>query len=162
MKTNKLALSCALAAATALSAFAEECVVLRPGEVEVVLPAKPLPIERFAADELTNFLSRVIGAPVPVIGARSNGTDSVAILLGRAAGFDVSAFERDAFRTKVERSSDGAAGSTGLPATTGSGCSTLRTRRFVSSRINPELRSFWQSTHARKSCLTSCVACAEK
>ena len=59
--------ACALAAATALSAFAEECVVLRPGEVEVVLPAKPLPIERFAANELTNFLSRVLGAPVPLV-----------------------------------------------------------------------------------------------
>ena len=57
---------CALAAATVFSVHAEECIVIRPGEVDVVLPAKPLPVERFAAQELTNFLSRVLGAPVPV------------------------------------------------------------------------------------------------
>ena len=90
-------------------------VEIRPGAVDVVLPKKPLPIERFAADELTNFLSRVLGAPVPVV---ENGRAACAerppyravrIFLGRAAGFDVSAFERDAFRTKVERSAEGAA-----------------------------------------------------
>ena len=86
-------------------ARAEECVVLRPGDVDVVLPTKPLPIERFAADELTNFLSRVLGAPVPVVG-KAEGRRT-AILLGRATGFDVSAFERDAFRTKVEIASNG-------------------------------------------------------
>ena len=41
-------------------------VLVKPGNIEVVLPSKPLLIERFAADELTNFLSRVLGAPVPV------------------------------------------------------------------------------------------------
>ena len=125
--------ACALAAATALSAFAEKCVVIRPGEVEVVLPAKPLPVERFAAQEMTNFLSRVLGAPVPVVagsGMKDNldnrdnsdnggktvrdgkvvpSCQSCRIFLGRAAGFDVSDFERDAFRIKVERSADGAA-----------------------------------------------------
>ena len=84
---------------------ARECAVIRPGEVEVVLPEKPLPVERFAADELTNFLSRVLGAPVPVVG-EAEGCRT-AILLGRAAGFDVSAFERDAFRTKVETTTNG-------------------------------------------------------
>ena len=106
---EKLLCACVLAAATVLSVHAEECVALRPGEVEVVLPEKPFPAERFAAQEMTNFLSRVLGSPVPVIEARSKGADSVAILLGRAAGFDVSVFERDAFRTKVERSAEGAA-----------------------------------------------------
>ena len=101
---------CALAAVTALSVVAEECVALRPGTVEVVLSAKPFPAECFAAQELTNFLSRVLGAPVPIV---ENGRAAcavrppyraVSILLGRAAGFDVSGFERDAFRTKVELS----------------------------------------------------------
>ena len=71
--------ACALAAATVLSAFAEECVALRPGEVEVVLPEKPFPAERFAAQEMTNFLSRVLGAPVPVIG---NGRDKYVLRQG--------------------------------------------------------------------------------
>lgn len=58
--------ACAFAAATVLSVLAEECVALRPGEVEVVLPEKPFPVERFAAHEMTNILSRVLGAPVPM------------------------------------------------------------------------------------------------
>ena len=82
-------------------------VIVRPGNIEVVLPAKPLPVERFAAQEMTNFLSRVLGAPVPVV--EKAGGRRTAILLGRASGFDVSGFERDAFRTKVERSAEGAA-----------------------------------------------------
>ena len=90
-----------------LFARAEECVVLRPGDVDVVLPARPLPVERFAADELTNFLSRVLGAPVPVV-EKAEGRRT-AIMLGRAAGFDVSSFERDAFRTKAEMTTNGLA-----------------------------------------------------
>ena len=104
---KKLLCACALAMAAALSAFAEECVVIRPGEVDVVLPAKPLPIERFAASEMTNFLSRVLGAPVPVRASPGAVPARAAILLGRATGFDVSAFDRDAFKTKVESFPDG-------------------------------------------------------
>ena len=109
MRHRKATLCVCGLAATALSVFAEECVAIRPGEVDVVLPAKPLPIERFAANELTNFLSRVLGAHVPIVedgGAACAARPpyrAVSILLGRAAGFAVSAFERDAFRTKVER-----------------------------------------------------------
>ncbi|MBO7683982.1 MAG: DUF4838 domain-containing protein, partial [Kiritimatiellae bacterium] len=84
-----------------------DAVAIRPGAVDVVLPKKPLPIERFAADELTNFLSRVLGAPVPVVEKAVAGRS--AILLGRSAGFDVSALERDAFRTKVECAANGGA-----------------------------------------------------
>ena len=98
----------ALSSVTHLAVAAEALV--KPGEVDVVLPAKPLPIERFAADELTNFLSRVLGAPVPIRTAATARVDArTAILLGRATGFDVSSFERDAFRTKVECAEDGAA-----------------------------------------------------
>jgi hypothetical protein len=70
--------------------------------LEVVLHEKPFPVERFAAHEMTNFLSRVLGAPVPIV---ENGGAACAarILLGRAAGFDVSTLERDAFRIKAER-----------------------------------------------------------
>ena len=100
-----------LAASAAIAAYAYatagESVVLRPGEVDVVLPESPVHVERLAAQELTNFLSRVLGAPVPVAAKAAEGR--AAILLGRAAGFDVSGFERDAFRTKVERSAGGGA-----------------------------------------------------
>ncbi len=47
MRHRKATLCVCGLAATALSVFAEECVAIRPGEVDVVLPAKPLPIERF-------------------------------------------------------------------------------------------------------------------
>ena len=97
--------ACALAAATVLSAFAEECVALRPGEVEVVLPEKPFPAERFAAQELTNFLSRVLGAKVPI--ATAPAQDGVSVFLGdsewtRAAGIDAPATGQDAYRIRAE------------------------------------------------------------
>jgi len=98
-------LSAALASLALPPAHAGESVAIAPGEVEVVIPAAPLAVERFAAQELTNFLSRVLGAPVPV-GANAEGRRT-AILLGRAAGLDVAALERDAFRTKVEASDSG-------------------------------------------------------
>ena len=75
-------------------------VVLTPGQVDVVLPKKAWPVEKFAAEELTNFLSRVLGADVPIV--RKPAADRAAILLGRATELDVSTLERDAFRMKVE------------------------------------------------------------
>ena len=75
-------------------------VVLTPGQVDVVLPKKAWSVEKFAAEELTNFLARVFGADVPIV--RKPAADRAAILLGRAAELDVSGLERDAFRMKVE------------------------------------------------------------
>ena len=101
-----------------LAASAGTTALLKADNVEVVLPVKPLPIERFAAQEMTNFLSRVLGAPVPVVekeeGKRKKEEGKEEgrrchILLGRAAGFDVAGFARDEFRTKVECSANGAA-----------------------------------------------------
>ena len=100
-------LFCAFAAAFAAVAPVRAAPALNPGEVEVVLPAKPLPVERFAAQELTNFLSRVLGAPVPVRASPGAVPARTSILLGRATGFDVSALDRDAFKTKVESFPDG-------------------------------------------------------
>ena len=91
-----------LASSVAFFSGCEESVVLRPGEIDVVLPEKPLPVESFAAQELTNFLSRVLGAPVPVVEKAREGRG--VIMLGRATGFDVSGLERDAFRIRVEHS----------------------------------------------------------
>ena len=50
-----------LLVAMSVAAFTQAAPVLKPGEVDVVVPAKPLPVERFAAQELTNVLSRVLG-----------------------------------------------------------------------------------------------------
>ena len=102
---TSLAASALFAGGMLLSGCDESAVELKPGEVDVVLPAKPLPVESFAAQELTNFLSRVLGSPVPVVEKAREGRG--AVMLGRAAGFDVSGLERDAFRTKVESSAEG-------------------------------------------------------
>ena len=53
-------------ALTGAALFADE-VVLAPGQVDVVLPKKAWPVEKFVAEELTNFLSRVLGKDVPVV-----------------------------------------------------------------------------------------------
>lgn len=100
-----------LALVMSCTADARKYVDLLPGRTEVVLPTKPLPIERFAAQELTNFLSRVLGAPVPVIeGVRkTSAVSNNVIILGRATGFNVATFKRDEFRTKVDRFANGLA-----------------------------------------------------
>ncbi len=58
--------ACAAAVLAGLVLRADE-VVLTPGQVDVVLPKKAWPVEKFAAEELTNFLSRVLGKDVPVV-----------------------------------------------------------------------------------------------
>ena len=75
-------------------------VALVAGEIDVVVQDKACPVVRFAADELTNFLSRATGCAVPVVNASRPGR--VAILLGDASGIDVSALPRDAFVVQVE------------------------------------------------------------
>ena len=100
MNAKKVKLvACATVLLAGMALRADE-VVLAPGRVDVVLPKKAWPVEKFAAEELTNFLSRVLGAAVPVV--QKPAADRAAILLGRAAELDVSGLERDAFRTKVE------------------------------------------------------------
>lgn len=100
MNAKKVKLvACATVLLAGMALRADE-VVLAPGRVDVVLPKKAWPVEKFAAEELTNFLSRVLGAAVPVV--QKPAADRAAILLGRAAELDVSGLDRDAFRTKVE------------------------------------------------------------
>ena len=58
----------------------------------------------FAADELRDFLGQVLGAPIPVVNAPTEG--KVSIVLGSndwsvAAGIDTAALKRDAFVTKA-------------------------------------------------------------
>ena len=66
-KINPVTKAAALCAAAAMLAGMAAAITLEPGAVEVVLPTKPFPVVRFAAQEMTNFLSRVLGAPVPTV-----------------------------------------------------------------------------------------------
>ena len=97
------------AAATAVMAAGSSAgtVSLLPGKVEVVMSAEAGASVKFAASEATNFLSRVLGAKVPLVGEPSSGAHVVSIVLGSnvwtmAAGIDTAALKRDAFVTKVE------------------------------------------------------------
>ena len=88
-------------AVVAAGAAAAECAVLMPGRTEVVVEAGAKPVVVFAADEMTNFLSRVLGAPVPVVSAPSGGGTASLILgegeLAKAAGVAVGGRARDSF-----------------------------------------------------------------
>lgn len=91
----------ALAVATCVSAFAA---TLTKDNLEVVVAADAVPVAKFAAQEMTNFLSRVLGGPIPAREAPS--ASGVSIFLGdskwaREAGVDVSSLDRDAFAIKV-------------------------------------------------------------
>ena len=84
-------------------AFRGEGATLRGGSTDVVVDSDAALVVRFAADEMTNFLSQVLGAPVPVVDAPRVGRTSV--ILGdsrwsRAEGLSVADLPRDAFITK--------------------------------------------------------------
>ena len=71
---------------TALSA-----VTFTADNTEIVIERKAFPVVKFAAQEATNFLSRIFGAPIPVVNAPTPGKSS--IILGvnewsKAAGID--------------------------------------------------------------------------
>ena len=81
---------------------------LTPGNLEVVVRPEAKSRDRvvwFAAEELTNFLSRALGAPVPI--SRRSNPAKTTIVLGSndwsvAAGIDTAKLPRDGFvlRTK--------------------------------------------------------------
>ena len=81
-------------------------VVLKPGRTEVVVAPEAKPVVRFAADEATNFLSRVFGRAVPVVSAPS-GNRTVSVILGEspwaaAAGVSVADRPQDTFTIRAE------------------------------------------------------------
>ena len=94
--------ACAFAIAATVRPAA--AVMMECGRVEVVVePSAPKTV-RFAACEMTNFLSRVLGAPVPISGAPTSGRTP--IFLGdsartRAAGLHPDRLPRDGFEVKV-------------------------------------------------------------
>lgn len=72
----------------------------------VIAPDAPATV-RFAASEMTNFLSRAFGASVPVVQGFTNGR--TAIVLGdnewtRQAGIDVRKLPRDGFSLRIGKS----------------------------------------------------------
>ena len=93
-----------LIGASAAIAPVASAVTFEPGRTEVVVAADAAPTTRFAGTEATNFLSRVLGAPVPLATSPTDGFAS--LVLGenewsRAAGLNPSAHPRDTFITKA-------------------------------------------------------------
>ena len=81
-------------------------VELKPGTAEVVVAPKASETVRFAGEEMTNFLSQVLGADVPLVTKPTGGRTSV--ILGenkwsKAAGLDVSKSPRDTFRIRTAK-----------------------------------------------------------
>ena len=75
-------------------------VEIRPGGVNVVVAKGAAPTVRFAAAEMTNYLSRVLGSAVPVSSAPADG--KVTVFLGesewsRAESLDPKPLVRDGF-----------------------------------------------------------------
>jgi len=86
-----------MVAATISAVFA---LVLSGGNIEVVAGKDASPTARFAACEMTNFLSGTFGVPVPFVDTPSEGKTSIVLgdcPLFREAGGDVSALPRDGY-----------------------------------------------------------------
>ena len=78
-------------------------VILAPGNVEVLADPCGSKVAQFAAADLTNHLSKVLGCDVPIVSLPND--QRVQIVVGdskwtRSAGIDVSKLPRDAFRIK--------------------------------------------------------------
>ena len=79
-------------------------VILTAGNTEVVVEKNASPVVRFAAAEATNFLSRVLGTPVPMVNAPSDGKASLILGMNewsRKAGIDISGRPRDSYAIKT-------------------------------------------------------------
>ena len=89
--------------AHAVAAEEKECVLCRPGMTEALVPAgaeKSQPAAFFAAQEITNFLSRAFGCVVPIVNRPTPGKVSIALgtnVWSEAAGIDVTGLARDEF-----------------------------------------------------------------
>ena len=90
--------------AVALSVpFLSSAATLSSGRVDVLVAEDAPPVVRFAADEMTNFLSQVFGSAVPVVHEPESGR--CCVVLGdnrwsREAGLSVADLPRDAFIVK--------------------------------------------------------------
>ena len=108
MKTVVGMLSAALCCAGPLGACAAEssaAVVLTADNAEVVVAPKAPPAARFAAGEVTNFLSQVLGGAVPLATSPSDGKVSIVVGTNEwsaAAGVDPTRLKRDGFVVKCD------------------------------------------------------------
>lgn len=99
MNGKMIALACAVLVAAPLAALE-----FTPENTQVAIPAKaPGPVQ-LAAEEMTNFLSRVFGRRVPLV--RKVNPGKATIVLGTnswsaAAGVDISNVRRDGYRMKT-------------------------------------------------------------
>ena len=109
MKKRHVLLAPALAAALqALCASPGSAdVLLTADNAEVVVAPDASPITVFAAEEMTNFLSRVLGGTVPLARAPSDGRVSVVVgdnAWSAAAGVDPKGLPRDSYVVKTSGS----------------------------------------------------------
>ena len=77
---------------------------LVPEKTEIVVAPGASPVTRFAAEELRNFLSKTMGADVPLAESPSEGKASLVLGVNewsKAAGVDPSALPRDGFCIKT-------------------------------------------------------------
>ena len=77
-----------MVAAAGASAFG---ITFAPSSTEVVVPADAPKVVRYAAAELTNYLSRAFGSLVPVVAAPHSGTSRIYLgdcAASRSAGID--------------------------------------------------------------------------
>ena len=84
--------------AVALSAADAAVLELSPGTTEALIAPGAAPATRFAASELTNFLSRVFGAPVPVVTSPTAGRRQIVVgsnEWSKAEGIDPEATGKD-------------------------------------------------------------------
>ena len=102
-----VAFSCAACGGCApcVCAADAEAVRFSAADAEVLVAPGAPSATVFAAGEMTNFLSQVLGAPVPLVTAPTEG--KVAIVVGTngwsaAAGLDVAALKRDGFVIKCD------------------------------------------------------------
>ena len=78
---------------------------LAPGEFDVVVAPNAPGAVQLAAEEMTNFLSRALGAPVPCRKARELRRTSIVLgtnELSRAAGVDISSLRPDGYLLKTK------------------------------------------------------------
>ena len=85
VKSNQVAVFVLLAAVVSGCSSAESrpAVVLTSGNVEAAVEAEAVPVAQFAASELTNFLSRTLDAPVPLVRTINPANDSRDVVVSR-------------------------------------------------------------------------------
>ena len=78
---------------------------LSAGNIEVLVAPKAPDVTMFAAEEMTNFLSQVLGAAVPIVKSPTEGKASVVVgtnAWSAAADVDPSKLNRDGFIIKCD------------------------------------------------------------